>query len=351
MGSVAAFVRSAHSVIAAQAGDMTINSSNRNILDMVLEITARKSRVLLADHDVRRLSQRHEELQFLVQLIDDKPDRYIRIRAEEVEAEVINLRKAIGNIEAVQSPYGLLTQTYKRLLSEGHNLETATPALNQILAEGCLDNVSRVMEICKEKGANPNTLVELLSMHVKFRDLSIVDVISRTEHADWNGATSLNDLFNTEIASSDPDRYFDQRFINYLKENGEDLDRIHWRNFERIVADFFGRLGYVVELGPGSNDGGVDVRIWRDAGSSEGPPLVIVQCKRYGKKKQVSIEYVKAFYADVVHERATVGLIATTSKVAKGGKSVISARGYNLEVAEAQQIRDMIYGLWRIHFE
>jgi restriction system protein len=150
---------------------------------------------------------------------------------------------------------------------------------------------------------------------------------------------------------SDSSKYLDQEFINYLKENTQDLDRIHWRNFERLVAEFFNKVGYHVKLGPGTNDGGIDIRVWADHNSSEGPPLMLIQCKRYSKGNQVSVDTVKAFYSDVIHEEAGVGLIATTSSLASGGKKVINVRGYNISIAESEEIKKMVYEMWRESFK
>jgi hypothetical protein len=46
-----------------------------------------------------------------------------------------------------------------------------------------------------------------------------------------------------------------------------------------------------------NKDGGVDVRVWTDQDSKTGPPLMLIQCKRY--KDVVGIETVKAFWSDV----------------------------------------------------
>lgn len=61
----------------------------------------------------------------------------------------------------------------------------------------------------------------------------------------------------------------------------------------------------------------------------------------------MSIETIKAFYADVLHEKAGIGLVATTSTVAPGGKKIINSRGYNLNIAESNEIKAMVYDMWR----
>jgi hypothetical protein len=70
-----------------------------------------------------------------------------------------------------------------------------------------------------------------------------------------------------------------------------------------------------VDLGPGTKDGGIDVRVWTDKEAKAGPPIMLIQCKR--TKDNVGIETVKAFWADVQFHKAESGLIATTAAVTR----------------------------------
>src|SRR5947209_20412899 len=47
--------------------------------------------------------------------------------------------------------------------------------------------------------------------------------------------------------------------IAKLLEGGISLDGLTWREFEELVAYLLEKDGYRVELGPGRNDGGVDI--------------------------------------------------------------------------------------------
>lgn len=115
---------------------------------------------------------------------------------------------------------------------------------------------------------------------------------------------------------------------------------MHWRNFERLTAEFFNRQGYQIELGSGSHDGGIDIRVYNKNDKTK--PYIIIQCKRHKESNQVKIEIVKAFFADVIFEKAQKGLIATTSKIATGGKKIISIRKYPLEYTENKEVVDWI---------
>jgi restriction system protein len=95
---------------------------------------------------------------------------------------------------------------------------------------------------------------------------------------------------------------------------------------------------FAVDLGPGRNDDGVDVRIWPSDDVADQPPAIIVQCKR--QKEKVSKVVVKALYTDVVHHGS--GLIVTTSTMSPGAKAVCEARKYPIDLADRATIRQWV---------
>jgi restriction system protein len=119
---------------------------------------------------------------------------------------------------------------------------------------------------------------------------------------------------------------------------------MHWRKFEELTAEYFKREGFNVELGPGSNDDGIDVRVWtptQDMASD--PPHMIIQCKR--QKDKVEKVVVKGLYADVQFQNAECGLIVTTSELSPGAKKVISIRGYPIEEINNAGLRKWLTAL------
>lgn len=150
----------------------------------------------------------------------------------------------------------------------------------------------------------------------------------------------LNDLFDSEILPVDKERFFDQRFIDYLARNPSRLQEINWRRFEGLAAEWFQRNGYDVEIGPGRNDGGVDIRLWRGEESKSGPPTIIVQCKRH--KNKVDSVTIKALYSDIQFEDAESGLIVTTSDITPSAKMTINVRNYPINAVNKSAVRSWI---------
>lgn len=155
---------------------------------------------------------------------------------------------------------------------------------------------------------------------------------SVTRAVEWASALALENLFKGTKEEPEHGRFIDQRFVDYLSANTDRLGDIHWRIFEQLTAEFFEREGYRVDLGPGSGDDGVDVRVWRAGSVPTDYPLCIVQCKR--QKAKVEKVVVKGLFADVEFEKAEYGVLVTTSELSPGAKSTISVRGYPIQAVE-----------------
>lgn len=161
---------------------------------------------------------------------------------------------------------------------------------------------------------------------------------SQLRYTEWRNIEKLESLFKG--GSNDPEfgRFIDQRFINYLYANNDKLPEIHWRKFEELTAEFFDRDGYKVELGPGQNDDGVDVRIWKDdQNQAVDPPHCIIQCKR--QKKKIEKVVIKGLFTDVEFQGADHGLIVTTSELSPGARKTIAIRCYPIQEVNYEELR------------
>jgi restriction system protein len=163
---------------------------------------------------------------------------------------------------------------------------------------------------------------------------------SRVRYVEWKNEVELRALFDDANLPPAHGAFLDQRFIDYLSRNFDDIDSIHWRKFERLSAEFFVREGAHVELGPGTNDDGVDLRVWWPGDDPEKPAAILVQCKR--AKDKVDRTVLKALYADICHEGARSGLIVTTQGLSPGAEKTRVARGYEIEAADRPMLKEWI---------
>lgn len=217
--------------------------------------------------------------------------------------------------------------------------------------------LEEVLDNPETKAIDPTPFV--LEMEKKFglsgmrMALEVVDAFSLTlfkspwgvEFHHFDNAIELRELFESEGLNPLYGKFIDQRYIDFLHRNFEVIDSIHWRKFEALTGEYFDRAGFCVEMGPGRNDEGVDVRVWPKSKEIGDAPAIIVQCKR--QKEHVGKLVVKALYADVLSEQAKSGLIVTTSRLSRGAKAVCTARNYPIEEADRSTLKDWIDQLRR----
>lgn len=162
----------------------------------------------------------------------------------------------------------------------------------------------------------------------------------RLRYTEWTSAIALQGLFGGTGQAPHGGRFIDQRYIDYLSTNPGRLAQIHWRKFEELTSEFFHREGFDVSLGPGSNDDGVDVRVWKPGTREESSPHFLIQCKR--QKAKVEKVVVKGLYADVTHEKADYGLVVTTSELSVGARTTITARAYPIEEVDRHGVEQWL---------
>jgi restriction system protein len=321
-----------------------IRASHGYFLDLASEEVACSSGVLLTDRNIKLLSARHDIDEFRDM---ERGDHETVIRPEDFEDAVLNIRKAIGNLPDTKMGQFFVFDAAIALDNQGGDPIKIAEAYLAISTSGKYASVNEkaLEEIIAISGQRPLHVLEFMQAVREMQRRKMSFLYSRARQKEWDGVVALDRLFQGEHIPNDPEVYLDQRYIDYLATNGEEMGRIHWRNFERLTTEFFRRQGYEVDLGAGTKDGGVDVRVWTDRESRAGPPMMLIQCKRY--KDVVGIETVKAFWADVHFEGAEKGLIATTSGVSRDSKKICDVRKWPMTFAEAAEVQKWARTMWR----
>lgn len=104
--------------------------------------------------------------------------------------------------------------------------------------------------------------------------------------------------------------------ISYFASHPEELRNLDPRKFEELVAELLIRESMDVELTQRSKDGGRD--ILATATTNVGKHLYLVECKRYARQNKVGVSIVRGLYGVVEAEKATSGILVTTSDFTKG---------------------------------
>ena len=128
--------------------------------------------------------------------------------------------------------------------------------------------------------------------------------------------------------------------IGWLAAHPEQMYHLQPRKFEEVLAAIFRAQGYEVELTPASRDGGLDLRLVRK--DTTGEVLTLVEAKRYSAVRRVQVGIVRSLYGVVEEQRASKGLVVTTSFFTKGARSFQRNLPYRLQLADFDNVLDWL---------
>lgn len=261
----------------------------------------------------------------------------IRIRSEEYEELYYTLLHKIG---VTNTPHGGMFAFCDVImhLEEKYGTDLAK-AIHDIYRKHMQEGMKKALQ-SKQKNINPEGMMaEAYKVYGNVGLDGIMSLINGYDnlfkyspstggkfHA-YSNVINLSDLFEEHYPVVEEGSFFDQRFVDFLSNNTDKLGDIHWRKFEELTAEYFDRLGYIVDLGMGGNDDGVDLRVWGN--SDQKKPTFIIQCKRV--KSKIDKVTIKGLYTDVLHEGASLGLLVTSSECSIGARTTIEARGYPIQ--------------------
>lgn len=270
-------------------------------------------------------------------------DTFYRVRSEEVEELVRGILVHLGDPDA--GDRRLVALALREDLANLPDLDSAVESVTKHMSlitskpgPSGFDPAPFLDAV--EADCGPAGTVAGLHMLKLLNARATASPWSKIRRREWSDLVELRDLYESEDVSATYGTFFAQRFIDFLAENFAEVDHMNWRKFEGLAGEWFKRLGYDVEFGPGRNDDGVDIRAWPiDAGRGQ-PPVLIAQCKRQTTK--ISKVVLKALYADVLHDKAGRGVIVTTSRFAPGTDRINSERGYGIEEANRDVVEQWI---------
>ena len=318
-----------------------------SFFEMLSEVIGFKTGVGLDKNDIQRLLEANGNYDEFLTLEDGD---YLRLESTEVEEVVEYLLYRLGRLKQPRNPMPIvgLYHKYKRSPDKLEVLQIVQNSwitfLNEALEEPNLNKIdpSPFLVAMKEQYG-------LGGLGIAIEVVEAFDVQlykspwGRMTTSEWKNVIELKALFNEEGLEPFYGSFIDQRFIDYLMRNFDDIDRINWRKFEGLTAEYFERSGFSVSLGPGRGDDGIDVRVWPTDDDPIKPPAILIQCKREARPIQKVV--VKALYADVINEGATSGLVVTTSRLAPGAKKLCQVRNYPIDEADRSSLKTWIEAL------
>ena len=314
------------------------------------DVVGTKAGLALNESKLRTLLARERDERFAEYLAMHEND-WVRIESIVYEDMVQCLLYSVGRLERRHNsplPGGELYREYRNNATAGEMLNAITDDFLEFITKSSDDasirrgqgiDVSPFLRMClKTYGRQGLEMADnLVSSYMVWLEIksSYLPTVSK-----WKDEVELEDLFSAEGLETQYGTFFDQRYIDYLHRNFEDVDLVNWRKFEGLTGEYFERHGFRVEMGPGRKDDGVDVRVWPSEEAPESPPAIIIQCKR--QRQAVSKVIVKSLYADVLDSGASSGLIVTTSRLAPGAREVCAVRSYPIREADREMVRKWV---------
>jgi hypothetical protein len=122
----------------------------------------------------------------------------------------------------------------------------------------------------------------------------------------------------------------------YFEKNPDKLYSLKPRQLEFYVGEIFRNQGYDVEMGPGTNDGGIDLRLYQKQDIDQ--ITTLVQVKRYKKSLPIRLDAVAALYGHVEAEKAQDGLFVTTSRYLPGTRNFASRLSKKITLSDSNDL-------------
>lgn len=133
-----------------------------------------------------------------------------------------------------------------------------------------------------------------------------------------------------------------EKVLKYLAENPQELYHLQDRDFEKVMAEIYRKLGYKVELTQETRDGGKDIIIRKP--EVLGDFVYYVECKKYSASRHIGVGIIRNLVGTVNTDRVNGGILATTSILTKDAKKFIieSKLNYQIQTHDYDRIRIML---------
>lgn len=147
-------------------------------------------------------------------------------------------------------------------------------------------------------------------------------------YAQWRWICRLVEADSEEVSGN---------LYQYFADNPDDFHRMPHRDFEKLISSIFAARGWKTELGPGSADHGIDLKVWQT--DPLGDILTLVQIKRYAPHRAIHLEAVAALEANVNREGANRGLFVTSSRYLPGVKAFADREKHRLQLRDRADLQ------------
>jgi restriction system protein len=116
---------------------------------------------------------------------------------------------------------------------------------------------------------------------------------------------------------------------------------LSWQEFEKLIAEWFHRIGYTVsEQGGSSADGGIDL-------IATGPhEKILVQCKHW-RDRMVGVAIVRELYGVMTAEAASGGALVTSGSFSDD--AIAFAAGKSIQLIDGRKLEQLVLSIKNTH--
>ncbi len=139
--------------------------------------------------------------------------------------------------------------------------------------------------------------------------------------------------------------FTERKLIEHFLKYPDDLKLIDRRKFEELIAEVFFGFGYEVELTQKTRDGGKDIIAIKN---EEVKVKYLIECKRPEPMNPVRINVVKNLHSTVIHDKATKGILASTTRFTKDSLIFIEEHQWILEAKDFNGIYEWLQKYMKI---
>ena len=150
-------------------------------------------------------------------------------------------------------------------------------------------------------------------------------------------SATINVVGNEIIQASS---IINDRLLEEFRKKPDKMLSLSPREFEELIAELFLREGFSVEITPFVKDSGKDIIAVKH--DHLGTHLYFAECKRYAPQYPVGVDYVRSLYGIVELEKATKGILATTSYFTSGAEKFAREVKYRIGLNDYDDIKDWL---------
>ena len=132
-----------------------------------------------------------------------------------------------------------------------------------------------------------------------------------------------------------------QKLIDEISEHPELLDDVNQREFEKLIAELYARMGYEIELRRYSRDGGLDFLAIKN--EEKDPYIIIVECKHPLKKNTIGVKLVRELNGVRDFNNAEQSILVTSSKFSPEAKKLSMGNQDKICLQDGKKVLEWIY--------